>query len=148
MVLWCALTGHTHLHVLPEAMHLHPGSIAPSQLFYQKADVLHPFFRATVAEPRRRRGWLILRAEERTKWCLVLRLGKTPVWDSDLPTVTQGPFVQPVQMQCEQFMCIPYHPAGRFIVSTIAGKWLLRSHTAFSWSTNHFVRTFYCLFTP
>lgn len=128
--------------------HLHPDSIASSQLFYQEADVLCPFLRATLAEPRRRRGWLILRAEEGTKWCLVLRLGKTPGWDSDLSTLTQKPFVQPMQMQCEQFMCIPYHPARHFIASTIAGKWLLRSHTAFSWSTNHFVRAFYCPFTP
>lgn len=53
-----------------------------------------------------------------------------------------------VQMQCEQFMCFPYHPARHFIASTIAGKWLLRSHIAFSWSTNHYVRAFYCPFAP
>lgn len=39
-------------------------------------------------------------------------------------------------------------PSQGFIASTVAGKWLLRSHTAFSWSTNHFVRAFYCPFTP
>lgn len=148
MVLCCALTLLSHLHVLPEAIPLASRQYSSLPTLLWEADVLHPFPRATLAEPRRRRGWFILRAEETTKWCLVLRLGQTPVWASDLPTVNQKPFVQRVQMQCEQFMCIPYHPARRFIASTIAGKWLLRSHSAFSWSINHFVRAFYCPFTP
>lgn len=129
--------------------HPHRGSISPSQLCYQEADALYPFPRVALAESRRKSGWFILHAEEeRAKCCLFLRLGRKPVWDRASLVICTPQIRSFLCSRCEQLMFISYHPTRHFIASTIAGKWLLRSHTAFSWSANHFVKAFYCPLTP
>lgn len=82
--------------------HLHPDSIAPSQLFYQEANAFHPFLRVPLTEPGRKRGWLILHAEEeRARCCLVLILGKTPIWDTALPVIFTPQLRSLSRSQCE-----------------------------------------------
>lgn len=107
----------------------------------------------SLQNPGEKISGIILHAEkERAKFSLFLRLEKIACLGhslaGDLHTTTRKPFVQPMWMQREQFMCISYHPAKRFIASTVAGKLLLRSHTAFSWSANHFIKSFCCPLTP
>lgn len=82
--------------------HSHPDSISPSPLFFQEADAILPFPTVILAEPRRKRGWLVLHVEEeRAKCCLFLRLGKMPVWERALPVICTPQLGNLLRSRCE-----------------------------------------------
>lgn len=153
MVLWCAITLHTHFHVLPEAIPLTCWKYCSLLTLLPRSRCPPSFPQSHFSRTQEKKRLAYVACWRRkSQMLLVSKIGKNTYLGqslaSDLHTTTRKPFVQPVWMQREQFLCMSSHPARRFIASTIAGEWLLRSHTAFSWPANHFVKAFYCPLTP